>query len=56
MDVLTQLAASQEALRQVGLLLLRNHIEASLVVARITGETPALDEMLALVNSFGPDG
>jgi len=51
-DVLTQLAASQSALKGISSLLLRDHLETCVVQRIEQGDTEVMDEVMQLIRRF----
>lgn len=52
LDVLTQVGAVREALRQVGLMMLRTHMETCVTAKVQEGEYGVYDELVDVINRF----
>lgn len=51
-DILTQIAAVREALRQVGMVVLRNYLEACVTNATKEGDPAIYDELTTIINRY----
>lgn len=55
-DVLTQIASVREALRQVGRIVMHNHLRNCVSKAVSEGNTAAYDELMSVIDHFSKQG